>query len=230
MAACSQWWKSNRSEVGVCIHQGDKSHCRTCQSSTGSELWGSRTMAECWSENWEQSDSEEAGASVRLHHWAESAPAVWIERLEWRLVPQVPEDWKAQGEAGGRTWDERLRVWREEAGPQVTLEKQQDLVVQMLTWALWAGLPGGRVLQGGWEYEGYSLHPALRIGSLVANSTPGCPMEARKSRRSTVWILKSTRTVTGVAGESDRESGVNLQKVWGGPPPGLQRTSQGEIC
>ena len=29
--------------------------------------------------------------------------------------------------------------------------------------------------------------------------------------------------MTGVAGESDRESGVNLQKVWGGPPPGLQK-------
>lgn len=77
-------------------------------------------------------------------------------------------------------------MWRGEAEPQVTLGKQQDIVLQMLTCALWAGLPGGRVLQGGWEYEGYSLHPVLRIGSLVANSTPGCPMEARKSRRSTV--------------------------------------------
>lgn len=82
-----------------------------------------------------------------------------------------------------------MGMWREEAGPQATLLEQQPKGVGPSTsgsspdLAPVGGASGGWGLQGGWETESYSQHPAPGIRSLVIDATPGHPMEARKSRK-----------------------------------------------
>ena len=184
-------------------------------------------MAECWSEGWER--SEEVGAPVRLHHWAECSNCV---DTKVRVKTCSPSTRGLKGTRRSGRQNLRQEAESVEGGGRTPGHPEKAAGVSYCR--LWPvpcgwGFLGGVSSRGGGNLKATVNTQHLGFGSLVANSTPVCPMEARKSRRSTVWILKSTRTVTGAAGESDRESGVNLQKVWGGPP-GLQWTSQGVVC
>lgn len=59
-------------------------------------------------------------------------------------------------------------------------KSSRDLLLQTVTCAPWVGLPGGRVLQGGWESEGYSQHPAPRIWELSCQLYTSMPHEGQE--------------------------------------------------